>query len=206
VKIRIIKRKTIGIQVYSHMTAIYLCCIYKWRFHKRKPFDESEAISIKEHFKKLLILIKNFMKKKKKKITRIMHHPIELGRSKEEVLHIFLKAWRKKDWINMYHCCQASWRSKNSITALMLMFEEIPISSFKIINEEKNFKDRLFFSGHASRFTVLTKSEENKTNKRTAIMLCTSENNAYKTIPDGIWTVNPISVLKTTKINVNPFK
>jgi len=109
----------------------------------------------------------------------------------KKVLERFLKYWKKRNYQRMYNLCQKTWVSKHTKGELMNMFKSVDLEDYNILEIEwdkpeiKKVKLGLKING------VYKITHVN--------VIC--EIKAFKPSAKGNWGVNPISLLKTEKID-----
>ncbi|MDB0602349.1 hypothetical protein PL373_14605 [Tenacibaculum maritimum] len=97
----------------------------------------------------------------------------------------FLNAWKENNHIKMYELTSKTWRAKHSKKQLKQLLPK-RIKSFKV-EEITEFAPCIYDVN-------ITLRVGGKTKKVTARLLCESE--PYKPSVDGVFGINPISIIK----------
>lgn len=103
------------------------------------------------------------------------------------VLKKYLEAWIKGDVDKMYRHCQITWGRNHTKAELRDLFQNLRLTGYELIGE-----------GEVQGIALLRLPVSAIINDRKchfeAIMVC--EVNAYTPREDGIWGVNPASILR----------
>lgn len=104
------------------------------------------------------------------------------------VLKKYLDAWIAGDIDKMYRSCQITWSSNHTKSELRGLFQNIRLTGYEILGEGKT-------QGIALLRIPVSAIINDKKCCLEAIMVC--EVNAYTPAANGIWGINPASILRT---------
>lgn len=103
------------------------------------------------------------------------------------VLKKYLEAWAKGDIDKMMKHCQITWSRNHTKAELKGLFQNLRLTGYEFTGEGKA-------QGIALLRLPVSAIINDKTCCLEAIMVC--EVNAYTPKEDGIWGVNPVSILR----------
>ncbi len=101
-------------------------------------------------------------------------------------MKMFLKYWKKRNFKKMYRYCQKTWRANHTQGELAKLFNKLVLEDFEIVGELK-----VTLVTTDVELSIKVNGEFRNIQGR---VLC--ERQPYKPSEDGVWGVNPISVIK----------
>lgn len=109
-----------------------------------------------------------------------------------ETVKKFMKAWRDRDWSEMFRYTQKTWQSKggNNPPSLMDWFGPKKLTKTKIIDVYE-ISDCCVDITLKISYLFISNLKETKIKAR---VICETE--PYKPSKDGEWGVNPVSILR----------
>lgn len=109
-----------------------------------------------------------------------------------ETVKKFMKAWRDRDWSEMFRYTQKTWQSKggNNPPSLMDWFGPKKLTKTKIIDVYE-ISDCCVDITLKISYLFISNLKETKIRAR---VICETE--PYKSNKDGTWGINPLSILR----------
>ena len=111
-----------------------------------------------------------------------------------DTLKNFMNAWKDSNWSGMFENSQITWRSRGRNKGIDLLkgwFYLKDLTAFKILKTEKISDTCVDVTLRISYLFYISNLKERKIKAR---VICETE--PYKPGKDGIWGINPVSILR----------